>query len=92
MSSCPASYTAGATVHYVAPTNTKGSRWTATINRGNGAANRWRATVPFADGPDAAIAQVLQRFNECLDCQWVVKGQAMSLDGGDTYAYPIGPA
>lgn len=91
MSSCPASYTAGATVRYVAPTNTRGSRWLATITRSNGAANRWRASVPYADGPDAAAAAVVARFNECLSADWQIKGPALSLDGGDTYAYPIGP-
>lgn len=47
--------TACAVVRYHGPTNTKGSRWIATITRGIDVV--WRGTVTFADGPiEAALA------------------------------------
>ena len=44
--------TACAVVKYHGPTNSRGSRWAATITRG--ADCKWRASVTFADGPIAA--------------------------------------
>lgn len=44
--------TACAVVRYAGPTNTRGSRWIATIRRDRETV--WRAFVPFADGPLAA--------------------------------------
>jgi len=44
--------TACAIVKYHGPTNSRGSRWIATITRG--ADCKWRASVTFADGPIAA--------------------------------------
>ena len=44
--------TACAVVKYHGPTNSRGSRWIATITRG--ADCKWRASVTFADGPIAA--------------------------------------
>ena len=47
--------TACAVVRYHGPTNTKGSRWIATITRGIDVV--WRGTVPHSDGPiEAALA------------------------------------
>ncbi len=84
----PAAYVPGVLVRYLGATNSRGSRWQATLNRGAGAENRYRAAVPYADGPDAAAAAVVARFNECRDADWRILGAALSLDGGDTYAYP----
>jgi len=41
-----------AVVKYHGPTNSKGSRWIATIRRDSGTV--WRASVPFLDGPITA--------------------------------------
>lgn len=90
MADHPARYVPGCVVSYVPPTDTKGSQWRATINRGDGAVNRYRARVPFADGPDAAAEAVVSRFNEVMGANWTVNGPALSLDGGCTYAYPVG--
>lgn len=90
MSHSPASYTPGLIVRYLSPTDTKGSRWQATICRGQGAENRYRVTVPYEAGPDAAAAAVVARFNESMGADWHVSGAALSLDGGSTYAYPCG--
>jgi len=50
------SYVSGSTtcavVKYLGPTNTRGSRWSATIQRDSECT--WRASVTFADGPIAA--------------------------------------
>jgi hypothetical protein len=47
--------TACAVVRYHGPTDTKGSRWIATITRGIDVV--WRGTVCFTDGPiEAALA------------------------------------
>lgn len=92
MSDHPTAYVPGCLVSYVAPTNTSGSVWRATITRGSGAADRFRARVPFADGPDAAARAVVARFNECMAADWQILGAALSLDGGNAYAYPVGPA
>lgn len=97
----PFRYVPGAIVKYCGPTDTRGSRWIATIRRGQTRADVVRATVPYADGPDAAAAAVVQRFNLTIARDWAgdgipdawrVIGAAQSIDGGDTYAYPVGPA
>jgi hypothetical protein len=88
----PSRYIPGCSVRYIPPTDTKGSRWAATISRGAGAVNRYRATVPYANGPDAAAQAVVSRFNEIMGSDWVILGSALSIDGGSTYAYPVGPA
>lgn len=92
MSESPANYTPGAVVKYSPATDTKGSRWTATIKRGNNRADITRASVPYADGPDAAAAAVVARFNATheLRTPWQITGPALSLDGGNLYAFPIG--
>lgn len=51
--------TACAIVRYHGPTDTKGSRWIATITRGIDVV--WRGTVTFADGPIEAALAACQR-------------------------------
>lgn len=81
----------GALVEFQAPTQRSGPKWRATITRGSGAANRWRASVLAQYGPDAAVEDLLQRFNECHGSQWIIQGLPLSLDNGNAYAYPVGP-
>lgn len=92
----PFRYVPGAIVKYCGPTDTRGSRWIATIRRGQTRADVVRATVPYADGPDAAAVAVVARFNDRMGNDgadsWRVLGAAQSIDGGNTYAYPVGPA
>ena len=88
----PSVYVPGALVQYCGATDTRGSVWRATIRRGNTAADRFRAVVPYADGPDAAARAVVDRFNHALGADWRLIGAALSLDGGDVYAYPVGSA
>jgi hypothetical protein len=86
----PFRYVPGCVVTYAPATNTRGSRWIATIKRGNATADRFRASVPYADGPDAAALAVVDRFNSAMDADWRIIGAALSLTGGDSYAYPVG--
>ena len=72
----PFRYVPGCAVEYRGPTNTGGSVWAAVIRRGRDRGDQYRATVPFSEGPDA----------------WQVIGAALSMDGGDRYSYPVGPA
>jgi hypothetical protein len=70
--------TACAVVRYHGATNTRGSRWIATIKRG--ADVTWRASLPYQDGPiAAAIAAAAKGGADWLpvDCH--------SIDA-DTYA------
>lgn len=90
MSHSPSAYVPGAVVRYAGPTDTRCSQWIATIARGTTAADKVRASVPYNDGPDAAVAVAVRRFNAKLDADWRVLGPALSLDGGTTYAYPVG--
>jgi hypothetical protein len=83
----PKNYVPGLVVRYGGPTDTKGSRWNATLTRGTGAVNRYRASVPYADGPDAAAAAVIVRFNEVNGTAWRTDPTAFSLDGTVTFAY-----
>jgi len=89
MTHSPSAYIPGAVVQYVGATNTRGSRWRASIRRGVGADNVWRASVPYADGPDAAASAVVDAFNAAMGADWRVSGAALSLDGGNLYAYPL---
>jgi len=50
-----------AIVKYHGPTNTRGSRWIATIKRGGG--ETWRASVPFQDGPLVAAIAATRKFD-----------------------------
>jgi len=86
----PFRYVPGLTVQYVPATDTKGSRWRAEIRRGSTAADCHRATVPYQDGPDAAAAAAVDRFNAAMGADWRVLGAALSVDGGNRYAYPVG--
>jgi hypothetical protein len=91
MTYSPSTYVPGAIVEFKVRAN-GAAVWTATVNRGPGAINRYRAYVPSIEGPDAAVVKVLNRFNETMDADWIVLGPALSLDGGNRYAYPVGPA
>jgi hypothetical protein len=91
MAYSPSAYVPGAIVEFKVRAN-GAAVWTATINRGAGSLNRYRAYVPSADGPDAAVTAVVDRFNSVNDSTWIVLGPALSLDGGNRYAYPVGPA
>ena len=88
----PETYVPGAVVEYCGATDTRGSAWRATITRGNTAADRFRATVSYAEGPDAAARAVVDRFNRALNADWQLIGAALSLNGGDRFAYPVGSA
>jgi hypothetical protein len=95
MTHAPSAYVPAVVVAYVPPTNTRCSQWRATLTRGTGAGNRWRARVTYNEGPDAAAAAVVARFNadmgnDAFDV-WHVLGAALSLDGGSAYAYAVGP-
>lgn len=96
MSYHPAHYVPGCSVEYRGPTDTKGAVWAAVIRRGRDRCDQYRAAVPFADGPDAAACAAVDRFNAELIPdglgRWQVLGAALSMDGGDRYAYPVGPA
>ena len=95
MTHSPSTYVPAIVVNYVPPTDTRGSGWRATITRGDGVTNRWRARVAYNEGPDAAAAAVVARFNETMETDhgdiWHVLGAALSLDGGSAYAYAVGP-
>ena len=70
--------TACAVVKYLGATDTKGSRWSARINRGSDAT--WSATVAFEDGPIAAALKACTKAG--VDWQPV---SCHSIDS-DTYA------
>ena len=91
----PFRYVPGCAVEYRGATNSRGSVWAAVIRRGRDRSDCYRADVPFADGPDAAAWAAVDRFNAELPDpidRWQVIGAALSMDGGDRYAYPVGPA
>jgi hypothetical protein len=90
--SSPFRYVPGCSVEYRGPTDTLGGRWVAVIRRGRDRSDCYRATVAFEDGPDAAARAAVDRFNAAMDSDWVLLGAALSMDGGDCYAYPVGPA
>tara|TARA_Y100000004_G_scaffold135590_1_gene153434 strand:+ start:447 stop:785 length:339 start_codon:yes stop_codon:yes gene_type:complete len=92
----PFRYVPGCAVEYRGPTNTGGSVWAAVIRRGRDRGDQYRATVPFSEGPDAAAWAAVDRINADLASDglapWQVIGAALSMDGGDRYSYPVGPA
>jgi len=94
--SFPFRYVPGCAVEYRGPTHTLGGRWVAVIRRGRDRSDQYRATVSFNEGPDAAAHAAVDRINADLAADglgpWQVLGAALSMDGGDRYAYPIGPA
>lgn len=49
-----------AVVRYHGPTNSRGSRWIATVKRGGGEV--WRASVPFQEGPITAALAAISKF------------------------------
>lgn len=93
--SFPFRYVPGCAVEYRGPTHTLGGRWVAVIRRGRDRSDQYRATVSFNEGPDAAAWAAVDRINADLAADglgpWQVIGAALSMDGGDRYAYPIGP-
>ena len=90
----PAHYVPGCSVEYRGPTARRGSVWAAVIRRGRDRADQYRATVPFSEGPTAAVCAALDRLNAELLADdsdpWEILGAALSMDGGDRYAYPVG--
>ena len=94
MSEFPFRYVPGCSVEYRGPTDADGAVWAAVIRRGRDRCDQYRAAVPFADGPDAAAWAAVALFNADLPDpvdRWQVLGAALSMDGGDRYAYPVGP-
>ena len=90
MTDSPKSSLPGAIVKYAGPTNCRGSRWLATINRGNEPHHKFRASVPFEQGPDAAAAAVTAKAAKYFEANWQLVFPAISLDGsGCGYVYPI---
>lgn len=77
---CVSGSTACAIVRYSGPTNTRGSRWLATIKRGGG--EIWRASVPFADGPLVAAIAAAAKFG----AEW----QPVSCHSIDPDTYAVG--
>lgn len=88
----PFRYVPGCVVEYHGATNTRGSRWIATVTRGHDWADRFRAAVPYESGPDAAALAAVERFNAAMGADWQLIGAALSLNGGNHYAYPVGSA
>lgn len=92
----PFRHVPGCSVEYRGPTDRRGSQWAAVIRRGRDRSDCYRAAVPFADGPDAAAWAAVDRINADLASDgfgpWQVIGAALSMDGGDRYSYPVGPA
>ena len=92
MPELPAHYVPGCAVEYRGPTGRRGSQWVAVIRRGRKRSDCYRAAVPFLDGPDAAARAAVEKINRLEGFGWSVLGAALSMNGGDLYAYPIGPA
>jgi hypothetical protein len=69
------------TVKYHGPTNTKGSRWKATVKRDRD--TTLSATATFEDGPVAAFNALRRKHVDVLG-DWVV-AHIGSADMGDTY-------
>jgi hypothetical protein len=77
----------GLLVKYAGATNTKGSRWMASLSRGGHPETLVRATVSYQEGPNAAALAVVEKFNVVNGTTWTVDPMALSMDGGNTYAY-----
>lgn len=88
----PFRYVPGVAVEYRGATDTRGSVWVGVIRRGRQRGDVFRASVPYNDGPDAAARAAVNRFNDAMAADWCIIGAALSMDGGDRYAYPVGPA
>ena len=91
MSHYPFRYVPGCSVEYRGPTDSSGSRWVAVIRRGPKRSDCYRAAVPYSEGPDAAARAAVDRINTLEGFDWRVLGAALSMDGGNRYAYPVGP-
>lgn len=91
MSHSPFHYVPGLLVTYKGPTDHRCSQWVAIIRRGSDLSDRFRVSVTYNEGPDAAAAAVVALFNERMDADWKILGAALSLDGGTAFAYPAGP-
>jgi len=83
----PFVYRPGLLVKYAGATNTKGSRWMATLSRGGHPESLAKASVSYQEGPDAAALAVVEKFNTVNNTTWSVDPVALSMDGGDTFAY-----
>jgi len=83
----PSVYRPGLLVKYVGASNTKGSRWIASLNRGGDPKAQTKAAVSYQEGPDAAALAVVEKFNAVYGTAWIVDPVALSMDGGNTYAY-----
>ena len=84
----------GCSVEYRGPTETRGSRWFAVIRRGRHRSDCYRASCPFDKGAMKAARLAVERFNETVKSEsdrWQVLGDPLSMDGGDTYVFPVGP-
>ena len=88
----PSRYVPGCVVKRHGPTDTRGQVWTATIRRGHQRQDVFRASVSFNKGPDAAVQAAVDKINQKMGFDWVVLSFPQSIDGGDTYSYPVGPA
>ena len=82
MNNAPFNSLPGVLVEYRRPTNRNAPKWRATLTRGSGARNRWRASVPYQDGPTEAVAELLSRYNEAQGTQWIIQGTPLSLSNG----------
>ena len=87
----PSAYRPGLLVKYLGATNTKGSRWMASLSRGGHPETLAKATVSYQEGPDAAALAVVEKFNTANGTAWTVDPEALSLDGGNTFAYSCLP-
>ena len=87
MTHSPTNYRPGITVKYLGPTDNKCSRWSASLIRGTEPEHRLRAIVTYQKGPDAAALAVVEKFNAVNGTAWTVDPMALSMDGGNTYAY-----
>lgn len=93
MSHSPFHYVSGLLVSYKGPTDHRcSSQWVAIIRRGSNLSDRFRVSVTYDQGPDAAAAAVVALFNERMDADWQILGAAICLDNGSSYAYPAGPS
>lgn len=95
MNQSPAHYVPGCAVEYRGPTDRGGAQWVAFIRRGQDRRDCYRAAVPSHAGPDAAALAAVAKFNAALNADrepWQLLGAALSMDGGNRYAYPVGPA
>lgn len=79
--SCPT-----VTVRYQGPTNTRGSRWSATLKRDR--QTTYRASVPYDEGPVAAF-NALRRKHVAELGDWTLKAAGVA-DQGDTYFFLCG--